>query len=412
MEASEHFTRFRQQLVQRTGSYQMYRCFFTSTEGNFPSKAWLKVYPSPSEESSRELCMLQTFSEYQECFSVVRYLYHCFSRQKVYIFIEWFDNMLELEIQKRAKEHRYWSENELWKHLKALAKAVFQLHAIRVVHRNITPDTVFIQGEKLVLGHFEDSKQIAENTSMQLQTIRGTEMYFTPQNYRAEKTREPTTYEASLGDDIWSLGRLFLDMASLDCNSNVLRFYSRPQSALDSYIASKLRTHYSPAFISILCKIMTIDASRRPKADDLLNLLQDVDPGHSCSNCHSTNTQSVLNCGHSYCEKCVLSLLLERIHSLSPLTCHCGHPFPSQELAVYGENYQRLGELVEQPELDCPGKCGAKYPRLKWTSSPLPTSTLQSCAACGLVYCSYCGVLNGHRFLGISKVCTNLPSFQ
>lgn len=353
-----------------------------------------------------------TFANLQECFPVVRYLYHLSSKREIYIFEEWCDQMLELEIRTRTKQRQYWSESELWGYLKDLSKALFQLHAIRVVHRNITPDTVFMKEGKLVLGHFEDSKQIALNQSAQCQTIRGTKLYLTPQCYAAQLTGQKTLYEASLKDDIWSLGRLFLDMASLECNSDIFRFYSSSQASLNAFISSKISTQYSPAFTSILCQMMTLDANSRPQAEDLLSLLQELDIGQPCATCHQRHVQRPFPCGHYCCECCLRLFLTERVEKQEPLACgHCGAVMALEALEMYSENCRKLGELLERPETNCPANCGSHYKRVKLSTGQTPTSSLCHCP-CGLHFCSYCVKLQGHKILGISRACPSLPLFH
>jgi serine/threonine protein kinase len=411
MEAQQHYSSFRRELVQATDHYKMYRCQFTRPHPNLPLRAWLKVYPSPSEEAFKEVTMLMAFAKYEECFPVVRYLYHLSCKREVYIFEELFDRILEVEIRNRSKQQQYWRESELWTYLKDLARALFQLHAIRVVHRNITPDTVFLKADKLVLGHFEDSKQIMMGQSMQMQSIRGTQLYQTPEGVRALRSGQQTLYQASLKDDIWSLGRLFLDMASLRCNSEILQLYSSPQSALNAYISSKISPRYSSAFESILCQMMTLDDSRRPAADDILSLLQEVDIGQPCEGCHNRHVLQPFSCGHRYCDSCLMQLLTERIDGQKGLECHCGGMIMLEELGTYSENCKKLGDLLEHPEVNCPANCGARYSRIKQAPKQTPTSFLCACP-CGLHFCSYCGKTQGHKLLGISRVCPSLPSFH
>ena len=411
MEAQQHYSSFKRELVQATSNYKMYRCSFTRPLPGFPPKAWLKVYPTASEEAFKELSMLMTFANYQECFPVVRYLHHLSSKREIYIFEEWFDQLLELEIRTRAKQRQYWSESQLWAYLKDLSRALFQLHAIRVVHRNITPDTVFMKEGKLVLGHFEDSKQIAAHQTEQFQTIRGTQLFLTPQNYAAQITGQQTLYEASLKDDIWSLGRVFLDMASLKCNSDIFNLYSSPQKALDAYISSRICPRYSPAFASILCQMMILDSNSRPEADDLLSLLQELDIGKPCETCLQRHVLQSFPCGHYCCELCLWPVLTERVEKQEPLACcYCGSAMGLEALGMYSENCRKLGELLEQPEANCPG-CGGHNKRLKLSAGQRPTSSLCNCP-CGVSFCSYCRKLQGHKILGVSRACPSLPSFH
>lgn len=411
MEAQQHYSSFKRELMQTTDHYKMYRCQFTRPQPNFPQKAWLKVYPSSSEEAFKELTMLMTFAKYEECFPVVRYLHHLFCKREIYLFEEWFDRILEVEIRTRSKRQEYWKESELWTHLKDLSRALFQLHAIRVVHRNITPDTVFLKEDKLVLGHFEDSKQIMMDQSMQVQTLRGTQLYQTPEGLRAMRSGQQTLYQASLKDDVWSLGRLLLDMASLRCNSEILQLYSSPQSAINAYISSKISPRYSPTFGSILCQMMTIDDSCRPAADDLLSILQEVDIGQPCERCHNLHVLQPFSCGHRYCEPCLTHLLIEKIAGQERLECHCREIITLEELGNYSENCKKLGDLLEHPEVNCPGNCGAHYKRVKLVPQQSPTSVTYACP-CGLHFCSYCSKPQGHKLLGISRTCPSLPSFH
>ncbi len=398
---------FKRELIQPSASYDMYKCSFP--DGCEPTRAWLKVCKSNKEEAMRELSLLTAFKEFGESLAVVKLLHHKVIQGHLNLFLGWFDCMLAQEIGKRKRRREYWSEGELLGHIFKLTEVLFKLHAMRVVHRNISPDTVFVSGQGLLLGHFEDSKHVPLGVSQRHQTIRGTQQYLTPQTYQAFRSGEHTTYEISIKDDIWGLGRVILDMATLECNTNISDYFDRPQDELCAYIGKLLQGRYSPQLTRILGAILSLDPDNRPFADDILSSLYEVKENQLCSGCNSQEVPQTWSCGHVYCEACLCARLRNSAISEAPAACHCGNPVNDAVLRMYSANCRNMGALALNRDISC--KCGLKYRKVMLEGDAIKAYRCQ--CSCGAVFCSLCGDPKAHRRIFSSpKPCPQLPSFS
>jgi len=400
---------FRRELIQQSDSYDMYKCTFPTSEGTVPNRAWLKVFKVNREEAMRDLSMLSAFKEFGESLAVVKPLHHRIAQGQLNIFLDWFDCMLAQDIAKRKRRREYWTEAELCTHMFHLAEVLFKLHAMRVVHRNISPDTVFVRGKSLLLGHFDDSKHVPIGVSQRNQTIRGTQQYLTPQSYEAFRSGQQTTYEISIKDDIWGLGRVMLDMATLDCNVSIADYFSRSQEDLHAYIAKLLESRYSSELIRTLSSILSLDPSRRPLAEDILSVLYEMREKQPCSGCNRKEVPQTWSCGHVYCEDCLLVRLANATVSEVAATCHCGSAINDVVLRMYSQQCRKIGELANDRQISCP-KCSVKYRKVR-VEAGLIKSYKCKCA-CGASFCSLCGDPKAHRgFFGSAKPCPQLPAF-
>ena len=97
-------------------------------------------------------------------------------------------------------------EDVIWIYLKQIVLGLRYLHQKKIVHRDLKGANIFLSGDKkyIKVGDLNVSK-IAKNSMLYTQT--GTPYYASPEVWRDE----PYDYKS----DIWSLGCLIYEMASL-----------------------------------------------------------------------------------------------------------------------------------------------------------------------------------------------------
>lgn len=388
---------------QRTAEYKLCRACFKVAFPDGRKTAWVKIFTCGTAEAQREAVLLRHLLDFQV--NVAQYLHQIYGKdKKFYLFMSPCDRLLIEEINLRKQAERHWSEEDLLAHLKALAQTVFQLHAMRLVHRNINPSTVFVQDNTLRLGHFDNAKQVSLGITAIAQSIRGFDGYLTPSARAALKNGgQEYSYEVSFKDDVWGLGLTLYDMAMLQSNNQLAAHYDSSQQEFSAFIATSLRQRYSDYFIDLIGSMLILDAQQRPSIADILDIMSR--PVTKCVRCEKI-MRVTWPCGHIYCSDCLHSWVKELILTREKaIKCNCGEVIPA---CFYRSTLGPLAALCQDPEIRC-GNCRTVTPRVRLEGNRLCVYEAQ--CECG-VFCSLCGSKGGHKILKIRRLCPALRGLK
>jgi serine/threonine-protein kinase len=82
--------------------------------------------------------------------------------------------------------------------IKEVAKALQDSHALKIVHRDVSPDNIIVQGKKVTLFDFGIAKKISTNHQTDPGIIMGRLSYISPEQFEGSK--------ATSKSDIYALG--------------------------------------------------------------------------------------------------------------------------------------------------------------------------------------------------------------
>jgi hypothetical protein len=216
-------------------------------------------------------------------------------------------------------------------------------------------------------------------------------------------------------DDIWALGRVFYDVAMLRSNEEIVTLFEEGQCAFATCLERELRrVGFSMRFVNIIQKMLTLDSALRPEAETLLKLVNDamgVLP--RCHKCEESAVSMFKICQHSFCEKCIASMITEamnRNETLESLQCdECGIICSQIETAVQRSPLKakmdllRLNDIVKCKNISCT----TKYPRVDYATGKAKAYLVK--CTCTQHYCSYCQTEGGHGFFGLFSRCPAFP---
>ena len=141
--------------------------------------------------------------------NVVAFLDSWVSGTRLNIMMEYCSNgSLNMLIQKQARRGTHFPLIKITHYLQELAEALRYCHEeLRMVHRDIKPDNIFIDGlGSLKLGDFGMSKTLETPTAM-CATFCGTPLFISPEQHVGLEYSFPT--------DIWALGCVFYQLVEL-----------------------------------------------------------------------------------------------------------------------------------------------------------------------------------------------------
>jgi serine/threonine protein kinase len=113
---------------------------------------------------------------------------------------------LDQELRRREGEQQFWSERELVGHFRELALAMKAINE-RVIHRDLKPQNIFLDGDTLKVSDFGIAKYVGELTRSRTFKGWGSAPYMAPESFRAESV----DWRA----DQYALGVILYEMASL-----------------------------------------------------------------------------------------------------------------------------------------------------------------------------------------------------
>ena len=172
----------------------------------------------------------------------------------------------EIEINRRFKEKKYYTEEELIKILKQLASALVFLQNKQIAHRDIKPENIILFKEnKNVIYKICDFGEAKEKIKVNSRhkSIRGTDYYMSPILYKGLIKEEKFVRDNAYKSDVFSLGICMTIAGILDFNFiNKIRNLEE-QSKLDTIIRENLEKRYSDKFINIILKMVVYSEKDR-----------------------------------------------------------------------------------------------------------------------------------------------------
>ncbi|OMJ92947.1 hypothetical protein SteCoe_4164 [Stentor coeruleus] len=261
---------------------------------------------------------------------------------KLYSFIEYFpEGNLDNLIEKRMLSKSLWTQEEILNYAHQLINAMAYLQEKEISHRDLKPGNIFLSNNYTVvkIGEFQESKKI----TTEIQTIRGSPMYFSPLIRKALSqyfiTHVFQVHHNSYKSDVYSLGIILLQMASL-MPVNALCSLENLQENINSLINSLSDDHFKIKLL--LDKMLQVEENSR---DDFFTLLPyvikliEAEYGQ-CPECNKYyfHDDFFIIDNDFICSKCIYGLNM--IYEFKLYCCNC------QE-EVYWNSYKMICSCVQ-----------------------------------------------------------------
>ncbi|XP_054725960.1 serine/threonine-protein kinase Nek8 [Anastrepha obliqua] len=154
----------------------------------------------------------------------------------------------------------YFPERYIIAVFEQISSAINYMHSENILHRDLKTANVFLNKRGIVkIGDFGISKIM--NTKVLAQTVLGTPYYFSPEMCEGK--------EYDNKSDIWALGCILGEMCCLK-KSFAATNLSQLVSKIMAGNYTTIPTGYSSGLRSLLNNLLQVDASRRPKASEIL----------------------------------------------------------------------------------------------------------------------------------------------
>ena len=192
----------------------------------------------------------------------------CINQNKyiLYVLMDLADLDWEVEINEKAKNKNYYSENELISILKQVYKPLTYLQKEKqIAHRDIKAENILIfnnNGKKeYKICDFGEAKET--KFSKKHKTLRGTELYMSPLLYNGLLHDEQFVEHDAFKSDVFSLGCCMIIAGVLDFDIiNKIREL-KEQIKIKKFLKNKFEGRYSDKFIDIVLKMMNFNEKER-----------------------------------------------------------------------------------------------------------------------------------------------------
>lgn len=179
------------------------------------------------------------------------------------------------EIKARQNQKKFYLEKELFNVLGQLTDALAFLQNKNISHRDIKPQNVLLFREgSFKIADFGEAKKISIiETSKQLSTLRGTELYMSPLLFNGLRTGQNDIKHNSFKSDVFSLGFCLYYAATLNihCLYDIRR--ETDTFTIGFKIGRALRGRYSEKLVNVLVKMLDINENNRFDFIELQNFL-------------------------------------------------------------------------------------------------------------------------------------------
>ena len=205
---------------------------------------------------------------------------------KIYIITDYAEGGdLENEFKQHQRNRSYFEEKILLNWIFQICLALQYSHEEKnIIHRDIKPLNIFLMKNGTVkLGDFGLSKKLSQYTLFHAKTKLGTPIYIAPEIIELKDKERKDSEGYSFEVDIWSLGVTFCQLMSLEypfeCRAKIKDIYENIKKNIkNEKIMNKDKTNYnddiiknySPKFLELIDGMMTIDPTKRPTAQQIL----------------------------------------------------------------------------------------------------------------------------------------------
>ena len=199
----------------------------------------------------------------------------CASFYRILLVIDYFDQDLEQEINRKKANSEYFKEGHLWCLLKSILSALEFLQQNGIAQGDLKPSNILISR----LGSYKIAEQSLfggafSSYMQQLSGSDGVRAYLSPSLVQNLSNQELHPNHDAYKSDIFSLGLSVLHAATLtDCDE----FFNWKKCKLDidalQNRVNSLRDRYSPQFQDFIESMLTMDEGKRPSAAFLLGHL-------------------------------------------------------------------------------------------------------------------------------------------
>jgi serine/threonine protein kinase len=183
----------------------------------------------------------------------------------------------DFEIEERTKQKKYYTEKELITILKQISSALFYLQRVKkIAHRDVKPENILVFNDGIYkLGDFGEAKINRFRRNNARSTIRGTEMYMSPALFNALQDNKDDIQHDIYKSDVFSLGYCFIYAAVLDFKILEDIRTLNNDFKVKKILQRVLFLRYSPEFIDLLYKMITIKEEDRIDFIGLEKLLKE-----------------------------------------------------------------------------------------------------------------------------------------
>ena len=185
------------------------------------------------------------------------------STYSIQVLIEKAERDWNKDIKRRLQEKKIYTEKELLSIMKQLTLAlIYMKEKLNMAHRDIKPQNVLIFSDGVFkLADFGEAKEIQINKC--LNTLRGTELYMSPQLYNGLKINKDDIEHDPFKSDLFSLGFCFIYAATMDFNLLYNFRNINDDNEIKKILKENLESKYSEELIWILTKMVELKEKNR-----------------------------------------------------------------------------------------------------------------------------------------------------